>query len=37
MLNIEIQQLSHAKDIPLPTYGSENCSGLDLYAAVKKI
>jgi dUTP pyrophosphatase len=36
MLNIEIQKLSHAKDIPLPNYSSENCSGLDLYAAVKK-
>ena len=36
MLNIEIQKLSHAKDVPLPNYSSENCSGLDLYAAIKK-
>ena len=36
MLNIEIQKLSHAKDMPLPNYGSENCSGLDLYAAIDK-
>ena len=36
MLNIEIQKLSHAKDVPLPNYNSENCSGLDLYAAIKK-
>ena len=35
MINIEIQRLSHAKDIPLPNYSSENCSGLDLYAAIK--
>ena len=36
MLNIQIQKLPHAKDIELPNYGSENCSGLDLYAAIKK-
>ena len=35
MLNIEIEKLNHAKDIPLPNYESENCSGLDLYAAIK--
>jgi len=35
MINIEIQRLSHGKDIPLPKYSSENCSGLDLYAAIK--
>ena len=35
MLNIKIQKLSHAKNIPLPNYSSENCSGLDLYAAIK--
>ena len=35
MINIEIQRLSHGKDIPLPNYSSENCSGLDLYAAIK--
>jgi len=35
MINIEIQRLSHGKDIPLPNYNSENCSGLDLYAAIK--
>ncbi len=36
MINIEIQRLSHGKNIPLPNYKSENCSGLDLYAAIKK-
>ncbi len=36
MINIEIQRLSHGKNIPLPNYSSENCSGLDLYAAIKK-
>ena len=35
MINIEIQRLPHGKDIPLPNYSSENCSGLDLYAAIK--
>ena len=35
MINIEIQRLSHGKNIPLPNYKSENCSGLDLYAAIK--
>ncbi len=35
MINIEIQRLSHGKDLPLPNYSSENCSGLDLYAAIK--
>ena len=36
MINIEIQRLAHGKNIPLPNYKSENCSGLDLYAAIKK-
>ena len=36
MINIEVQRLSHGKSIPLPSYSSENCSGLDLYAAIKK-
>ena len=35
MINIEIQRLSHGSNIPLPNYSSENCSGLDLYAAIK--
>ena len=35
MINVEVQRLSHGKSIPLPSYGSENCSGLDLYAAIK--
>ena len=35
MINIEVQRLSHGKSIPLPSYSSENCSGLDLYAAIK--
>jgi len=34
--NIQIERMSYAKDIPLPSYGSDNCSGLDLYAANKK-
>lgn len=37
MINIvEIKKLKHAKDIPLPSYSSNNCSGLDLCAAIKK-
>ena len=35
MINIEIQRLTHGRNIPLPNYSSENCSGLDLYAAIK--
>ena len=35
MINIEIQRLSHGRNIPLPNYSSENWSGLDLYAAIK--
>ena len=35
MLNIEIQKLPHAKDMSLPNYSTKNCSGLDLYAAIK--
>ena len=35
MVNVEVQRLSHGKSIPLPSYSSENCSGLDLYAAIK--
>ena len=34
--NIEIEKMSFAKDMPLPSYSSDNCSGLDLYAANKK-
>ncbi|PPR33740.1 MAG: Deoxyuridine 5'-triphosphate nucleotidohydrolase [Alphaproteobacteria bacterium MarineAlpha6_Bin5] len=36
MLSVEIKKLSHANGLPLPSYGSENCSGLDLYAAINK-
>ena len=36
MTNVEVQRLSHGKNIPLPNYKSENCSGLDLYASIKK-
>ena len=36
MLSIEIEKLPHGKNIPLPTYSTKNCSGLDLYAAVTK-
>ena len=34
--NIEIEKMSFAKDMPLPSYSSDNCSGLDLCAAIKK-
>tara|TARA_B100000586_G_C19970771_1_gene367687 strand:+ start:272 stop:685 length:414 start_codon:yes stop_codon:yes gene_type:complete len=36
LINIEIEKLKHAEDIPLPSYSSDNCSGLDLCAAIKK-
>lgn len=35
MANIKIQRMSHAKSLPLPSYASDNCSGLDLSAAIK--
>jgi dUTP pyrophosphatase len=34
LLNIEIQKLDHAKDLPLPAYGTDSSAGLDLSAAV---
>tara|TARA_B100000029_G_scaffold492377_1_gene553603 strand:+ start:34630 stop:35076 length:447 start_codon:yes stop_codon:yes gene_type:complete len=36
MFSIEIEKLPHGKNIPLPSYSSKNCSGLDLHAAIKK-
>jgi dUTP pyrophosphatase len=33
-LNIDIQKLEHAKDLPLPAYGTDQSAGLDLVAAV---
>ncbi len=31
-----IKKLEHAKDLPLPGYASEQASGIDLFAAVRK-
>jgi dUTP pyrophosphatase len=33
-VKIEIQRLSHAKDLPLPAYATEGSAGLDLLAAI---
>lgn len=33
-LSIDIQKLDHARDLPLPVYGTDNSAGLDLIAAV---
>jgi dUTP pyrophosphatase len=33
-LNIDIQKLDHATDLPLPAYGTDKSAGLDLVAAV---
>lgn len=34
-LSMDIQRLDHAKDLPLPAYGTANSAGLDLIAAVE--
>jgi dUTP pyrophosphatase len=34
-LNLEIQKLPHARDLPLPIYGSDDSAGLDLIAAIE--
>ena len=36
MKKIKIERMNHAKNLPLPSYASNNCSGLDLYAANTK-
>ncbi len=33
-LSVDLQQLPHGRDLPLPTYGTEQSAGLDLYAAI---
>ncbi len=33
-LFVNIQQLPHGKDLPLPSYGTVHSAGLDLYAAI---
>jgi dUTP pyrophosphatase len=33
-LSIDIQQLPHGDGLPLPSYGTEQSAGLDLYAAL---
>jgi dUTP pyrophosphatase len=33
-LRIEVQRLSHARDLSLPTYATEGAAGLDLLAAI---
>lgn len=35
-LQIKLVQLDHGKDLPLPTYGSDEAAGIDLIAAVDK-
>lgn len=35
-IDILIKRLAHAKDLPPPSYASEEASGLDLHAAVEK-
>lgn len=36
VLNIEIVQEEHARDLPLPSYASTHAAGMDLYAAVQQ-
>lgn len=35
-MKISIRRLSHAQDLPLPSYGTEGAAGLDLIAAIDK-
>lgn len=35
-MNIELQRLAHAADLPLPTYASEGAAGMDVCAAVNE-
>ena len=32
-INVQIQRLENARDLPLPSYGSTEAAGMDLYAA----
>jgi dUTP pyrophosphatase len=32
-IQVQIQRLENAKDLPLPSYGSDEAAGMDLYAA----
>lgn len=34
-LTVDLQQLPHGRDLPLPSYGTEHSAGLDLYAAIE--
>ena len=36
LININIEILSHAKDLPIPSYQTEGAAGLDLFAALTK-
>ena len=35
-LNIDIEILDHARDLPIPKYQTEGAAGMDLYAALSK-
>jgi dUTP pyrophosphatase len=35
-LNVGLQRLPHGAGLPLPSYGTPLCAGLDLYAAVEE-
>lgn len=35
-INVEIKRLDHAKDLPLPSYGTEESAGVDLCAAIEE-
>lgn len=35
-LLIDVQQLPHGKDLPLPSYGTSCSAGMDLYAAINE-
>ena len=35
-LNIDIEKLDHASDLPIPKYQTEGAAGMDLYAALSK-
>jgi dUTP pyrophosphatase len=34
-LILHVKQLEHGKDLPLPSYATENSAGMDLYAAIE--
>ncbi len=35
-LVVDLHQLPHGRDLPLPSYGTEHSAGLDLYAALSE-